>query len=106
MSELVEWRQRLSSLNVPISVSDNLMLSSCLDKLIDTGRLSDEDGMMLMNEPSLIGVTALADMVKRSRFDDRVFYNKNLHVNTTNICVLACRFCAFRKGPKHSDATN
>ena len=104
MSELVEWRQRLSSLNVPISVSDNLMLSSCLDKLIDTGRLSDEDGMMLMNEPSLIGVTALADMVKRSRFDDRVFYNKNLHVNTTNICVLACRFCAFRKGPKHSDA--
>ena len=104
MSELVEWRQRLSSLNVPISISDNLMLSSCLDKLIDTGRLSDEDGMMLMNEPSLIGVTALADMVKRSRFDDRVFYNRNLHVNTTNICVLACRFCAFRKGPKHSDA--
>ena len=104
MSEFVDWRQRLASLNVPISVSDNLMLSSCLDKLIETGRLSDEDGMMLMNETSLTGVTALADMVKRSRFDDRVFYNKNLHVNTTNICVLACRFCAFRKGPKHSDA--
>jgi len=104
MSEIADWRQRLSSLKVPISVSDNPMLSSCLDKLIDTGRLSDEDGMMLMNESSLIGVTALADMVKRSRFDDRVFYNRNLHVNTTNICVLACRFCAFRKGHKHSDA--
>ena len=43
-------------------------------------------------------------MVKRARFDNQVFYNRNLHVNTTNICVLACRFCAFRKGPKHNDA--
>ena len=25
-------------------------------------------------------------------------------VNTTNICILACRFCAFRKGPRHNDA--
>tara|TARA_B100000029_G_scaffold93465_3_gene83515 strand:- start:31017 stop:32198 length:1182 start_codon:yes stop_codon:yes gene_type:complete len=104
MSEITDWRQRLSTLKVPISISNNLMLSACLDKLIETGRLSEKDGMKLMNESSLIGVTALADMVKRSRFDDRVFYNRNLHVNTTNICVLACRFCAFRKGPKDTNA--
>jgi len=57
-----------------------------------------------MAEPSLNGLTSLANMVKQSRFDNKVFYNRNLHVNTTNICVLACRFCAFRKGPNHSDA--
>jgi aminodeoxyfutalosine synthase len=43
-------------------------------------------------------------MVKKSRFDNQVFFNENLHVNTTNICVLACRFCAFRKGSRHPDA--
>jgi|TARA_B110000014_G_scaffold12367_1_gene8401 aminodeoxyfutalosine synthase len=43
-------------------------------------------------------------MVKKSRFDNRVFFNENLHVNTTNICVLACRFCAFRKGSRHPEA--
>ena len=43
-------------------------------------------------------------MVKVARFDNQIFFNQNLHVNTTNICVLACRFCAFRKGPRHSEA--
>lgn len=91
-------------MEVPLSVYTNPLLSACLDKLIDVGRLSADDGIKLMTEPSLIGVASLANMVKHSRFSDKVFYNRNLHVNTTNICVLACRFCAFRKGPKHSDA--
>tara|TARA_B100001758_G_C18319276_1_gene562310 strand:- start:212 stop:1210 length:999 start_codon:yes stop_codon:yes gene_type:complete len=43
-------------------------------------------------------------MVKQSRFDNQIYFNQNLHVNTTNICVLACRFCAFRKGPRHDEA--
>ncbi|DAC25037.1 MAG TPA: CofH family radical SAM protein, partial [Candidatus Thalassarchaeaceae archaeon] len=33
-----------------------------------------------------------------------VYFNSNLHVNPTNICVLACRFCAFRRGRKADDA--
>ena len=104
MSVIARWQQRLASLEVPLAVSSNTLLSSCLTNLIDNGRLSEEEGMELMNEPSLIGVSSLADMVKRSRFEDKVFYNRNLHVNTTNICVLACRFCAFRKGPRHKEA--
>ena len=104
MTDLSDWRERLSNMEVPLSVYSHPLLSSCLDKLINVGRLSAEDGMELMGEPSLIGVASLANMVKHSRFSDKVFYNRNLHVNTTNICVLACRFCAFRKGPKHSDA--
>ncbi len=104
MSVIDSWQQRLASLEVPLAVSSNTLLSTCLTNLIDKGRLSEEEGMMLMIEPSLTGVSSLADMVKRSRFEDRVFYNRNLHINTTNICVLACRFCAFRKGPRHKDA--
>ena len=104
MSGNADWRERLSAIEVPISVSSNPLLRTCLDKLINTGRLSAADGINLMNESSLLGVISLANMVKHARFGDKVFYNRNLHVNTTNICVLACRFCAFRKGPKHSDA--
>ncbi len=46
----------------------------------------------------------LANHIKERRHGKNVHFNLNLHVNTTNICVLACRFCAFRKGPKHEDA--
>ena len=37
-------------------------------------------------------------------FGDRAYFNSNVHINQTNICVLACRFCAFRRGPKSDDA--
>ena len=99
-----DWRQRLSRIEIPISVSANQFIKSCLDKLIKTGRLSKIDGINLMLEPSLVSVTSLANMVKLARHSDNVYYNRNLHINTTNICTLACRFCAFRKGPKHDDA--
>ena len=61
-------------------------------------------GTKLFESPNLSGISALADLIKKSRFGDYVYFNDNLHVNTTNICVLACRFCAFRKGPRHNDA--
>jgi len=99
-----DWRQRLSKMELPISISTNKFLKSCLEKLIRYGRLSKIDGIQLMHEPSLSGVISLANMVKLSRHSNRVYYNRNLHINTTNICVLACQFCAFRKGPKHPDA--
>ena len=104
MSENADWRERLSSIEVPISVSSNTLLTTCLDRLIYTGRLSAEDGINLMNEPSLLGISSLANMVKYARFCDKVCYNRNLHVNTTNLCVLACRFFVFSKGQRHSEA--
>ena len=63
-----------------------------------------EIGADLHRNAKLPGLTALARMIKKSRFGDRVFFNENLHVNTTNICTLACRFCAFRKGSRHREA--
>jgi len=73
-------------------------------KLIRGERLSLQDGILLFEHADLPAVTRLADMVKRARFGDEVFFNSNLHVNQTNICTLACRFCAFRRGKNAEDA--
>ena len=37
-------------------------------------------------------------------YGPKAYFNSNVHVNQTNICVLACRFCAFRRGRKADDA--
>jgi hypothetical protein len=66
--------------------------------------LSLEQGLELYAEPDLASVGELAAMVKSSRFGTHVFFNSNVHVNQTNICVLACKFCAFRRGRKAKDA--
>jgi|TARA_B100001758_G_scaffold247872_1_gene267951 aminodeoxyfutalosine synthase len=99
-----EWRSELAKLPVPLAVSSDPISMACLKSLIEKGRVSREQGISLFENPSLSSVTSLADMVKKSRYGNNVFFNENLHVNTTNVCVLACRFCAFRKGPRHPEA--
>ena len=98
------WREKLSRMSIPISVKNNVLLSKTLQSLINEGRVSCQLGQELHINAPLPGLTALAMMIKKSRFGDSIFFNENLHVNTTNVCTLACRFCAFRKGPRHRDA--
>ena len=98
------WREELSRMSIPISVKNDVLLSKTLHSLINDGRVSCELGEELHTNAPLPGLTALAMMIKKARFGDHIFFNENLHVNTTNVCTLACRFCAFRKGPRHRDA--
>ena len=98
------WREELSRMSIPISVKNDVLLRKTLHSLINDGRVSCEMGEELHTNAPLPGLTALAMMIKKARFGDSIFFNENLHVNTTNVCTLACRFCAFRKGPRHRDA--
>ena len=66
--------------------------------------LSLEDGLTLYSHHNLNEVGKLAGLVKSSRFGEYAFFNSNVHINPTNICVLACRFCAFRRSKKADDA--
>ena len=99
-----DWRAKLSTMAIPLSIRNDSLLSNALANIIEGGRISKTMGADLHRHPSLPSLTALASMIKQSRFGNLVFFNENLHVNTTNVCTLACRFCAFRKGSRHSDA--
>ena len=99
-----DWRSNLKSMPIPTSVSSNSVLTEALESLIQNGRINRNQALDIYRVADLNSIFALANMVKQSRFDNQIFFNQNLHVNTTNICVLACRFCAFRKGPRHSEA--
>lgn len=79
-------------------------LQPLADKLARNQPLSLKDGLTLYNHVDLNEVGALANLVRQSRFGSKAFFNSNVHINQTNICVLACRFCAFRRGPKANDA--
>ena len=96
------WQEKLR-----ISLQDmqwSKVIEPIADKLANGDRLSIEDGKVLYNHSNLSEVGMLASIVKHSRFDKNVFFNSNVHINQTNICVLACRFCAFRRSKKQSDA--
>ncbi len=80
---------------------DQLMFANGLadiaDKVQHSKRLSAEDGMRLFESNDLLAVGYLADLVRRRKHRNRVFFVVNRHINHTNICVNRCRFCAFGK---------
>ena len=97
-----DWPRRLNTLLDQRSWSPEL--SPIAAKLAANQPLSVEDGLVLYRHPDLNEVGAMANIVRQARFDSKAFFNSNVHINQTNICVLACRFCAFRRGPKAKDA--
>ena len=79
-------------------------LNDIVSKLSNGQRLSLSDGHILYHHSSLYEVGQLANLVKIARYGKHVFCNSNVHINQTNICVLACKFCAFRRSKKQTDA--
>jgi aminodeoxyfutalosine synthase len=98
-----DWLVRLDQLLPPTEFFDS-ELREIVDAIRSGRHLTQEQGITLWNYPNLSVVASLAAACKQARFDDNVFFNSNLHVNQTNICTLACKFCAFRRGPKAKDA--
>jgi aminodeoxyfutalosine synthase len=59
--------------------------------------LSFEDGVALYHHPNLMEVGALANEVRERMHGDRTYFNRNFHINATNVCVASCMFCSFAR---------
>jgi len=57
--------------------------------------LSYEDGVVLYDSRDVHGIGRLANFVRTQMHGDRTFYNRNRHINYTNVCALSCKFCSF-----------
>ena len=64
-------------------------------------RLSAEDALILWHNAPLWSLSELALQRKRAVSGDKVYFNRNFHLEPTNICVFNCKFCSYRK-PKGS----
>lgn len=60
-------------------------------------RLSFEDGVRLYHTEETAALAALANHERERRWGDLTFFNRNLHVNTTNVCEASCIFCSFAR---------
>ena len=79
-------------------------LGAILEKVLAGERLSGGDGMTLYTHPDLLAVGALANEVRERRHGSVAYYIINQHINHTNICVAGCKFCAFYRTARQSDA--
>ena len=75
-----------------------------MDSVAAGARLSAEDALTLWREAPLWQLGELAVARKREISGDKVFYNKNFHLEPTNLCVFNCKFCSFRRTPGSPEA--
>src|SRR5690606_24134637 len=59
-------------------------------------RLSFDEGVYLDEQADLLELGRLANLVRERKNGNVAYYNTNIHLNPTNVCVYRCRFCAFR----------
>jgi aminodeoxyfutalosine synthase len=70
-------------------------------KVLAGERLSAEDGLALYASNDVLAVGWLANYVRERMHGDLTYFNVNRHINPTNVCVAACKLCAF--GRKKGD---
>jgi aminodeoxyfutalosine synthase len=70
-------------------------------KVLAGKRLDFNDGLALYGSPDVLAVGWLANHVRERLHGDVTYFNVNRHINPTNVCVAACKLCAF--GRKKGD---
>jgi aminodeoxyfutalosine synthase len=74
-----------------------MRLSEIEEKLQAGVPLDVDDGVNLFRQPDILEVARLANQVREKLHGQRTYFNRNLHINATNVCVASCRFCSFAR---------
>jgi aminodeoxyfutalosine synthase len=75
--------------------TDDARLEPIAAKVLTEERLNFEDGRTLYGSADVLAVGWLANHVREKMHGDIAYFNVNRHINPTNVCVAACRLCAF-----------
>src|SRR5688572_25982512 len=76
------------------SITDRA-LRSVAEKVLAGEPLSHADGVALYASRDLHSIGRLAHQVRTALHGDNVYFNRNRHINYTNVCALSCKFCSF-----------
>jgi aminodeoxyfutalosine synthase len=72
-------------------------------KVIKNERLSFDEGVYLFEHAALPYVGALANWKRESLHGNKTYFNKNFHIEPTNVCVFSCKFCSYSKLYAHKE---
>ena len=72
-------------------------LKSIASKVFNGYRISVDEGIKLFEKGELNFLGILANFVREKKNGDNVYFNRNFHIEPTNICVFDCKFCSYSR---------
>ncbi len=67
------------------------------EKVMSAERLTPEDGLLLFEKAELGYLGALANAVRVRMHGDKTYFNRNFHIEPTNVCIFTCKFCSYSR---------
>lgn len=80
-----------------VEAEKDVRLVEIAHAVYEENRISTNDAEYLYENASLSFLGVLANEIKSRRHGDKVFFNRNFHVEPTNICVYSCSFCSYSR---------
>lgn len=72
-------------------------LALIAEKVNNKERISDEEGLLLFEKGSLAFLGSLANGIRERMHGDTTYFNRNFHIEPTNVCVFSCHFCSYSR---------
>src|SRR5665647_391398 len=90
-------------LEIISALNEGEQFNKIAEKIVADERITDEEGLLLFEKASL-GLTAtLANYIREKKHGDETYFNRNFHIEPTNVCVFSCKFCSYSRLYAHRD---
>ncbi|RZL39650.1 MAG: aminofutalosine synthase MqnE [Pedobacter sp.] len=72
-------------------------LKAIAQKVANNERISFDDGVYLYEHAELAYLGVLANYIREKKHGDKTYFNRNFHLEPTNLCVYDCKFCSYSR---------
>ena len=90
-------------LEIVSSLNEGREFKKIAEKITANERISDEEGMMLFEKASLGLAATFANYIREKKHGDKTYFNRNFHIEPTNVCVFSCKFCSYSRLYAHRE---
>src|SRR5436190_15955370 len=92
-----------ASVDTLIQFTSDKDLKHIAAKVMQQQRITDEEGILLFEKADLPFVGALANFIRERLHGDKTYFNRNFHIEPTNVCVFSCAFCSYSRLYAHKE---
>ncbi len=92
-----------SSINALVASIQDEAQRELSEKIVRGERINGDEALLLFEQFPLSLTGALANFVRETRHGDRTYFNRNFHIEPTNVCVFSCKFCSYSKLYKNKE---
>jgi aminodeoxyfutalosine synthase len=89
--------KRIDQIRSIIAVQPDVLLRKIGEKILNKERIFFDEGMLLFQRATLPFLGMLANFIRESLHGNKTYFNRNFHIEPTNVCVFSCAFCSYSR---------